>query len=49
MTDRQPSSLGDGLHQVLKVGENMGVGLVTVCGHDIAVNNYIELSVGTRG
>ena len=39
MTDRKPSSLGDGIHQVLKVGENMGVGLVAVFGHDIAVNN----------
>ncbi len=49
MTNGKPRSLGDSIHQVLKVGEDMGIGLVTVFGHDIAVDNYIKLSVGAWG
>ena len=49
VTDRKPSSLGDGIHQVLQVREYVGVRLVAVLGHDIAINNYIKLAVGTGG
>ena len=43
--------LGDsgfyGLHQILKIGEYVSVGLVAVLGHQIAVYDNVELAVGT--
>ena len=40
--------LGYGLHQVLKVGEDVGVGFMAVFRHYFAVDNYVELPVGSR-
>ena len=42
-------ALVDGLHQVLKVREYVGVGLVAMFGHNGAVYDHIELAVGTGG
>ena len=42
-------ALVDGLHQVLKVREYVGVGLVAVVSHNGPVYDHVELAVGTRG
>ena len=36
-------------HQILKVGENMGVGLMPVLGHHLAVDYNVELAMGAWG
>jgi hypothetical protein len=36
-------------HQVLKVGEDVGVRLVTVLGHYFPINDYVKFSVRPRG
>ena len=41
-----PDTLVYGLQQVLKLGEDVGVGLVAVLGHQLAVDAYVELTVG---
>jgi len=38
----------DGLHQVLKVREDVGVGLVAMLGYHLTVHNHVELAVGSR-
>ena len=42
-------SLFYGLHQVLKIGKDVGIGFVPVFGHHLSINNHIELPVGARG
>ncbi len=37
------------LHQILKIGENVGVGLVTVLRHHVAVNDHVEFSMWAGG
>ena len=49
VADGQAGAVGNGVHQVLEVGENMGVGFVTVFGHYVAVNDDVELAVWARG
>ena len=44
-----PDAVVDGLHQVLKVREDVGVGLVAVLGHHLAVYNHVKLAVGSWG
>ena len=39
----------DGLHQVLDVREDVGVGFVTVLGDYFSVDNDVEFAVGPRG
>ena len=34
------------LHEVLKVRENVGVGLVAVFRYDLAINDYVEFPMG---
>jgi hypothetical protein len=46
---RLPYSVVDGLHQVLKVWEDVGVGLVAVLGHHLTVHNHVKLAMGSRG
>ncbi len=43
-----PDAGVDGFHQVLKVGENMGVGFVAMFGYHLAVYNYVKLAVMPR-
>ena len=38
-------SLVDGLHQVLQVREEMGVGQVLMGGHELAIDPNVELAV----
>ena len=39
----------DGLHQILEVGKDVGIGLVPVFGHNLSVDDHVEFSVGARG
>ena len=41
--------LSDGLHQVLYVWEDVGVGLVPVLGDNLAVDYHVKLAVGSGG
>ena len=41
--------LFNGLHQILKVGKDVGIGFVPVFGHHHSINDHIELSMGSRG
>ena len=45
----QAGAVGDGPHQVLQVGKDMGVGFVAVFGNDVAVDDDIELAVRPGG
>ncbi len=41
-------SVGNGLHQVLKVREKVGVGFVPVLAYHFAIDYHVKLAVGTR-
>ena len=41
-------AVGDCLHQVLKIGKDVGVGFVPVFGHHHAVDDNVEFPVGAR-
>lgn len=43
------SAVVDRLHQVLKVRENVGVGLVAVLGHYLTVNDDVKLAMRAWG
>ena len=46
---RLPHPGVDGLHQVLKVRKDVGVGLVAMLGHHLTIYNHVKLAVGSRG
>ena len=41
-------SVGNGLHQVLKVREKVGVGFVAVFTYHFPIDYHVKLAVGTR-
>ena len=49
MSDRQAGAVGDSVHQVLQVRENMGVRLVAMLRYEVAVHDYVKLAVGPGG
>ena len=46
---RLPGPLVNRLHQVLKVGKEVGVGFVAVLGNHLPIDDYVELAMGSGG
>ena len=46
---RLARSLIDRLHQVLKVGKDVGVGFMAMLGYHFPIDDYVELTVGSWG
>ena len=46
---RLARSLINRLHQILKVGKDVGVGFMTMLGYHFPIDDYVEFAVGSWG